>query len=657
MYKKHSRHIIRHILTVISVLLISLILGAGFSVLSTHVETTIAAFEADVSIEPAIEHPHFDSDITLDFGALGRMHIQLNEDQRLARLSNFGLSVNVIVHDTIDGTITNWKEFNIRSYQESLPGDVERTVTGLLHKLLTNMIAISSLILLLILALYILIKLKKIRPRPLPICGSILIIALVVAVFIFTNQKPVISTFSEELLAGTSPVEENTYEFDMPYGHVYTEGLGSEVTRILYKTVKDNDEKALRFVDDVGVKLFALLNKKLYKTNEEQDAILLVSDIHDNIYMAKLAAQIARDTDAVFVLDDGDITTAGTAFEKYYVNKILGYFTNLKIPYIFTTGNHDKKDTVKQVIAAGGIAFTDKADIIEVGSYRIAAANDPYFYITDFKSEKEKDARTSAVEARAKVLSKLINKSEEEGENIDLVLVHDPKIAQSVELDKPEEPEEPENQMNPEASSETDQNAEPDIPGDTEGSSGSGIDRDAASDIPAYTEGSSESGIDQDAAPDIPADTAESSGSGIDQDAASVTPGYTNESSGSGIDRDADSLVPGYNDENSEAATGLNLNPTRRLLFLTGHQHQNSTMLQREDNKLIFTATNTNGANRKLSDSMLTTGIGIPTKRVEFLVLLYEPGDTPGGHTPIGYYIVTVSPKGAVSVSDVLTFE
>jgi predicted phosphodiesterase len=572
-YKKHSWGVVQRVLAVILALLLSVISGTILSVLSTHVETTIAAFEADVSIKPTINSSDFDSDVDVNFGALGRMYIQLNEDQRLALLSDFGLSVNVTVHDTVDGTVTNWKEFNLRSYSESLPGDIEKTSTGLLQKLFLNIAVTSSLIMLLILVLYLLIKLKKIRVRPLPVCAGVLIIALACGVFVFANHKPVVSTFSEELLAGTASGGVNTYEFDIPYGHVYIEGLGSEVAQLLNKTVMDNDAAAMQFVADVDAKIRRVLDDQVYMTNDYHDAILLVSDIHDNFYMARVASEIAKVTDAVFVLDDGDITTAGTGLEKYHVDKILGYFTKLEIPYIFTSGNHDKKDTIKQVEDAGGIAFTDKADIIEVESYRIAAANDPYFYFTDIKSDKEIKARKSAVEASAKELSKLINKSEEAGELIDLVLVHDPQIAQGVELDE---------QV-------------------------SIIDPDAYSAIP-------ESVI-------------------------------------------SDSDIPDFTDESSEPDTESDFSTNRRLLFLTGHQHRVTTLLQRESDRLIFTATNTNGANRKLSDAMLTTGIGIPTKTVEFLVLLTLPGDEPGQHTPLGYYVVTITPKGAVSVSDVLLFD
>jgi hypothetical protein len=142
-----------------------------------------------------------------------------------------------------------------------------------------------------------------------------------------------------------------------------------------------------------------------------------------------------------------------------------------------------------------------------------------------------------------------------------------------------------------------------------------------------------------------------------DIDAGTVATGYAGESSGSGIDPNADSVVPDYTDENSEPDSELNISTNPGLLFLTGHQHPNTTLLQSEEGKLIFTSTNTNGAKRTLSDSMLTTGIGIPTKKVEFLVLLTLPGTAPGQHTQMGYYTVTITPKGVVSVSDILHFE
>ncbi|HBG02201.1 MAG TPA: hypothetical protein DDW87_11600 [Firmicutes bacterium] len=72
---------------------------------------------------------------------------------------------------------------------------------------------------------------------------------------------------------------------------------------------------------------------------------LHVSDIHNNPVAYSFSKQVIDSFPVDFVMDTGDITDWGTALEA----EITGRISELKIPYLFVSGNHDSPDVLRKV--------------------------------------------------------------------------------------------------------------------------------------------------------------------------------------------------------------------------------------------------------------------------------------------------------------------
>ncbi len=100
-------------------------------------------------------------------------------------------------------------------------------------------------------------------------------------------------------------------------------------------------------------------------------AVLHVSDIHNNPAAFDLIEELVSSFKINFIIDTGDLTDYGTALEA----KIIGRFSQIKVPYVFIPGNHDspfilrrlaKKTPVILVIKNNlklyGLTITGEAD-------------------------------------------------------------------------------------------------------------------------------------------------------------------------------------------------------------------------------------------------------------------------------------------------------
>lgn len=73
--------------------------------------------------------------------------------------------------------------------------------------------------------------------------------------------------------------------------------------------------------------------------------VLHVSDIHNNPIAYNFAKQVIESFPVDFVMDTGDLTDWGTALEAEITNRIV----ELKLPYLFVTGNHDSPEVLRKL--------------------------------------------------------------------------------------------------------------------------------------------------------------------------------------------------------------------------------------------------------------------------------------------------------------------
>ncbi len=96
--------------------------------------------------------------------------------------------------------------------------------------------------------------------------------------------------------------------------------------------------------------------------------LLVVSDLHCNVGMARAITAVAELSGAQAILDAGDTTMNGTSVERFCV----GAFADAAprgVPYVISTGNHDSAETGAQARAAGMTVLD--GEVVEVAGVRI----------------------------------------------------------------------------------------------------------------------------------------------------------------------------------------------------------------------------------------------------------------------------------------------
>lgn len=100
--------------------------------------------------------------------------------------------------------------------------------------------------------------------------------------------------------------------------------------------------------------------------------VLHVSDIHNNPVAYNFAKQVVDSFPVDFIMDTGDITDWGTALEV----EILSRIAELRIPYLFVTGNHDSPEVLRRLSTIeNAVLITPEEQTIR--GLRIAGTGDP----------------------------------------------------------------------------------------------------------------------------------------------------------------------------------------------------------------------------------------------------------------------------------------
>lgn len=145
--------------------------------------------------------------------------------------------------------------------------------------------------------------------------------------------------------------------------------------------------------------------------------MLVVSDLHCNVGMARVIREAAELSGAQIVLNAGDTTVNGTAVESYCVKAVAD-----AVPpggaLVVADGNHDSEETSAQERASGAVVL-DGA-VVEVHGVRILGDSDPN------ATRIGSGTRLAGEETAAEVAERLAEVAC--ADRPDILLVHNPRV-------------------------------------------------------------------------------------------------------------------------------------------------------------------------------------------------------------------------------------
>ena len=152
--------------------------------------------------------------------------------------------------------------------------------------------------------------------------------------------------------------------------------------------------------------------------------VLHVSDIHLNPQAFDLMGQLTEQFDVDAIADTGDIVDWGTEPES----QLLRQIGDLEVPYVFVRGNHDSRTTQRAVADQPNAVVLD-GDGAEVAGLRFWGIGDPRY-----TPNKDQAAAGPSEGERAEAFAPEVadELAAAEPPEVDVVLVHDARIAADI---------------------------------------------------------------------------------------------------------------------------------------------------------------------------------------------------------------------------------
>ncbi|WNB84621.1 metallophosphoesterase [Cellulomonas sp. ATA003] len=146
--------------------------------------------------------------------------------------------------------------------------------------------------------------------------------------------------------------------------------------------------------------------------------MVLVSDLHCNVGMARIIRTVAERSDADIVLNAGDTTVNGTSVEQYCVTS-FSQAVPPGVARVVADGNHDSLETEDQERAAGWTVLD--GEVVTVEGLRILGDRDPNR--TQIGGGTTPVSEETPAEAGARLAGTAC-----EGDDVDLLLIHTPRV-------------------------------------------------------------------------------------------------------------------------------------------------------------------------------------------------------------------------------------
>ncbi|WP_241998030.1 MULTISPECIES: metallophosphoesterase [Kribbella] len=113
---------------------------------------------------------------------------------------------------------------------------------------------------------------------------------------------------------------------------------------------------------------------RIHQANPGETVALLVSDRHDNIGMDPFAAEVAEVAGAKVLIDAGDDSSSGQAWEVFSINSLAQHFKDLKV--VSVAGNHDAGGHIEDAMRKNKFTVLDSKPV-EVEGIRFLGDSDP----------------------------------------------------------------------------------------------------------------------------------------------------------------------------------------------------------------------------------------------------------------------------------------
>ncbi len=158
---------------------------------------------------------------------------------------------------------------------------------------------------------------------------------------------------------------------------------------------------------------------RVREPEDGETTALVVTDRHDNIGMDPVARNIADRAQARLLIDLGDDTSQGGAWETFSINSLARAFKGFDVVSI--GGNHDSRRTTKDQEKAGFTVLD--GDPVEVGGVRFLGDTDPRGTTLTGYTEDAK-TRDTALDDQDEELTTTACDADERGERVGVLAVH-----------------------------------------------------------------------------------------------------------------------------------------------------------------------------------------------------------------------------------------
>jgi predicted phosphodiesterase len=151
----------------------------------------------------------------------------------------------------------------------------------------------------------------------------------------------------------------------------------------------------------------------------EPTVLLLVSDLHCNIGMARIIREVAERSGADVVLNAGDTTVNGTSVERYCVTTFSNAVPD-GVERVVADGNHDSTETGEHERGSGWTVLD--GDVVTAAGVRILGDRDP--------NQTQIGGGTSPItdETAAEAGERLARTACDDAAGVDILLIHTPRV-------------------------------------------------------------------------------------------------------------------------------------------------------------------------------------------------------------------------------------
>lgn len=202
-------------------------------------------------------------------------------------------------------------------------------------------------------------------------------------------------------------------------------GLLTGETRKLVASAFDSFDRSKAFYAGLVDKASSL-KPLLHEPEEGQRVAVLVSDRHDNIGMDPVVRAVADEAGAEAILDAGDDTSTGEAWETFSLDSLDATFDDYDTR-IAISGNHDHGTFVSGYLKKHGWTHLDEKAESALDGVRFYGVDDPRS--SGLGAWREVRGRTFQ-EVRAE-LADDVCEMDEKGERVATLIVHDANLAKT----------------------------------------------------------------------------------------------------------------------------------------------------------------------------------------------------------------------------------